>query len=218
MTEFDKARQRMVRRQLARRGISDPRVLDAMGRVPREEFVGSELRHLAYEDSALPIEQSQTISQPYIVALMAEALELRPDDRVLEIGTGSGYAAAVLSELCREVHTVERHGHLALRARERLERLGRHNVTVHVGDGSIGLPDHAPFDAISVAASGPRVPVALRDQLAPGGRLVVPIGPSTSVQTLVRVRREDGGFRQEHLADVRFVPLVGSQGWNTDDE
>jgi protein-L-isoaspartate(D-aspartate) O-methyltransferase len=214
MTQFEKERARMVRRQLARRGIRDQRVLDAMSTVPREQFVRPDLQQLAYQDSALPISRGQTISQPYIVALMAEALELRPEDRVLEIGTGSGYAAAVLSRLAREVHTMERLEALANGARECLDRLGYCNVTVHVGDGSLGLPEHAPYDAITVAAGGPTVPEPLQRQLAERGRLVVPVGPAASLQTLVRVRRTSRGFEKEHLADVRFVPLVGKAGWN----
>jgi protein-L-isoaspartate(D-aspartate) O-methyltransferase len=214
MTQFEMERARMVRRQLARRGIRDHRVLDAMSSVPREQFVRPDLQRLAYQDSALPISSGQTISQPYIVALMAEALELRPEDRVLEIGTGSGYAAAVLSRLAREVHTVERLATLADSARECLDRLCYGNVTVHVGDGSLGLPEHAPYDAITVAAGGPSVPEPLQRQLADGGRLVVPVGPAASLQTLVRVRRTRRGFEEERLADVRFVPLVGKAGWN----
>jgi protein-L-isoaspartate(D-aspartate) O-methyltransferase len=210
VTEFARERERMVTRQLAARGIRDERVLAAMREVPREEFVSPVYAGSAYDDGPLPIECGQTISQPYIVALMAEALQLRPQDRVLEVGTGSGYAAAVLSRLTREVYTVERHGKLADSARERLARLGYANVRVLHGDGLRGWPEHAPFDAISVAAGGRDVPPALAEQLAPDGRLVIPVGPDDGLQQLVRVRRRanGSGLDREDLADVRFVPLL----------
>jgi protein-L-isoaspartate(D-aspartate) O-methyltransferase len=214
MVDFATLRHEMVRFQLIARGIHDRRVLEAMGTVPREAFVPKRLAELAYEDSPLPIEEGQTISQPYIVAAMAEALELRPEDCVLEIGAGSGYAAAVLGRLAREVWTVERHAALAASARERLERLGDGNVHIVEGDGSLGWPERAPYDAIVVAAGGPDVPPALLAQLAPGGRLVVPVGADPREQELVRVRkREDGSTERENLGAVRFVPLVGAQGW-----
>jgi protein-L-isoaspartate(D-aspartate) O-methyltransferase len=183
--------------------------------VPRETFVPERLAEFAYDDTPLPIAEQQTISQPYVVALMAEALELGPGDRVLEIGAGSGYAAAVLSRIAREVWTVERHASLAREARERMGRLGYGNVQVVHGDGTLGWPERAPYDAIVVAAGGPEVPPALLDQLAPGGRLVIPIGPDPRTQSLVRVRRRpDGGHVREELGGVRFVPLIGAQGWN----
>ncbi len=211
---FETRRQEMVEHQIARRGVRDRRVLDAMRTVPREVFVPESLAELAYDDTPLPIDEEQTISQPYVVALMAEALELSPADRVLEIGAGSGYAAAVLSRLAREVYSVERHAALAEAARARLERLGGANVHVLHGDGTLGWPEHAPYDAIVVAAGGPDVPPALLAQLAPGGRLVIPVGTEPRLQKLVRVRRGlDGGDRHEDLGDVRFVPLVGVQGW-----
>lgn len=212
--DFQALRNHMVDRQIAVRGVRDPRVLEAMRTVPREAFVPEHLAEFAYDDSPLPIAEEQTISQPYVVALMAEALEIRPEDKVLEIGAGSGYAAAVLSRLGREVYAVERHESLAREAEERLARLGYSNVHVHHGDGTLGWPEHAPYDAIVVAAGGPDVPPALLDQLAEGGRLVIPIGPDPRNQDLVRVRRlAEGGTTREVLGPVRFVPLIGAQGW-----
>lgn len=214
---FDEAhrRDRMVERQLVARGITDPRVLDAMRRVPREAFVANDLRRDAYADSALPIEAGQTISQPYIVALMTEAAQVGAADRVLEVGAGSGYAAAVLSLLAARVFAIERHPDLADAARVRLQRLGFHNVELRCADGSAGWPEAAPFDAILVAAGGPAVPQALRDQLANGGRLVMPVGRSVHVQRLVKVTRIGGNaaFREEDLGGVSFVPLIGVHGW-----
>jgi protein-L-isoaspartate(D-aspartate) O-methyltransferase len=215
--DFKTLRDEMVSRQIAARGVRDERVLEAMGTVPREAFVPERLAELAYNDNPLPIGEEQTISQPYVVALMAEALELRPEDRVLEIGAGSGYAAAVLSRLAREIFTVERHESLAREARERMARLGYSNVQVHQGDGTLGWPERAPYDAIVVAAGGPEVPQALLDQLAEGGRLVIPIGPDVRSQNLVRVRRKDGHSLREDLGPVRFVPLIGAQGWREED-
>jgi protein-L-isoaspartate(D-aspartate) O-methyltransferase len=212
--DFGALRQAMVERQIAARGVRDRRVLEALGTVPREAFVPERLAEFAYDDTPLPIGQEQTISQPYVVALMAEALELNAGDRVLEIGAGSGYAAAVLARTAREVWTVERHEPLAREARERMARLGYANVHVIHGDGTLGWPEHAPYDAIVVAAGGPEVPQALLDQLAPGGRLVIPIGPDLRTQSLVRVRRRpDGTDAREDLGGVRFVPLIGAQGW-----
>ena len=176
MQDFRARRNDMIRTQIAGRGVRDPRVLAALVAVPRERFVADELAEFAYEDAPLPIEEGQTISQPYIVALMVAALELRGDERVLEIGTGSGYAAAVLAHLAREVYTVERHEALAEIARRRLAELGCANVHVRHGDGTLGWPEHAPYDAIVVAAGGPDVPATLREQLAIGGRLVMPVG------------------------------------------
>jgi protein-L-isoaspartate(D-aspartate) O-methyltransferase len=197
--------------------VRDPRVLEALSRVPRERFVPEKSRAEAYEDHPVPIGHGQTISQPYIVAVTVEALELRGGERVLEIGTGSGYAAAILSHLAREVYTVERIEPLASTARERFERLGYANVHVMCGDGSLGWPEHAPYDAIAVAAGGPKLPQALLMQLAIGGRLVMPIGPEETSQILVRVTRKGATeFHQEDLADVRFVPLIGAEGWGED--
>ena len=212
--DFETLRKEMVDRQIAARDVRDERVLEALRTVPREAFVPERLAEFAYDDTPLPIGEEQTISQPFVVALMAEALEIRPGDKVLEIGAGSGYAAAVLSRLAREVWTIERHPSLAREARERMERLGYRNVHVLHGDGTLGWPEHAPYDAIVVAAGGPEVPPALLDQLALGGRLVIPIGPDLRTQNLVRVRRRaDGTLVRENLGGVRFVPLIGAQGW-----
>ena len=204
----------MVRQQIAARGVRDERVLDAMAEVPREEFVPDELREHAYDDTPLPIGHEQTISQPFIVASMIESLELGPRDRVLEIGAGSGYAAAVISRIAAEVVAIERHAALADEAAARLARLGYDNAVVEHGDGTLGWPEGAPFDAIVAAASGPDVPPALLEQLAVGGRLVIPVGDSPRHQRLVRlVRRADDEYEREELYPVRFVPLVGRQGW-----
>ena len=208
------ARARMVVEQIAGRGIDDPAVLRAMRLVPRERFVPRASRPYAYDDGPLPIPANQTISQPYVVAAMIAALALRPSDRVLEIGAGSGYAAAVLSRIAAEVYTVERHAELADYARERLAALGYDNVRLRQGDGTRGWPEHAPYDAIIVAAGGPAVPASLKAQLAAGGRLVMPVGRSRQQQHLVLVtRRPDGGYNEERLAPVAFVPLIGEEGW-----
>lgn len=218
MLDFNSRRQEMVDTQIARRGVRDRRVLNALRTVPRERFVPERLAEFAYEDTPLPIAEEQTISQPFVVALMAEALELAPGDKVLEIGAGSGYAAAVLGQLAREVWAVERHESLAREAAERLAALGSENVHVVHGDGTLGLPEHAPYDGIVVAAGGPDVPPALLDQLAPGGRLVIPVGPDPRTQSLLRVRRTEQGFVREDLGGVRFVPLIGEQGWGEEME
>lgn len=207
-------RAEMIRSGLVSRGISDERILDAFRSVAREEFVSPEQAAMAYQDRPLPIGLGQTISQPYVVALTAEALNLKGDERVLEIGSGTGYAAAILSKLAREVFTVERIELLADQARERLSRLGYHNVQVHCGDGTIGWPQHAPYNALAVAACAPSVPKALLAQLAPQGRLVIPVGQLPSEQVLMRIVREDGEvFREETLCPVKFVPLIGKQGF-----
>jgi protein-L-isoaspartate(D-aspartate) O-methyltransferase len=212
--DFQALRNQMVDHQIAGRGVRDPRVLEAMRTVPREAFVPERLAKFAYDDSPLPIGEEQTISQPYVVALMAEALEIRPEDKVLEIGAGSGYSAAILSRVAVEVYAVERHESLAREAEARLARLGYANVHVLHGDGTLGWSEHAPYDAIVVAAGGPEVPPALLDQLVEGGRLVIPIGPDPRNQDLVRVRRlAEGGTVREVLGSVRFVPLIGAQGW-----
>lgn len=204
----------MVRTQLRRRGVRDPRVLDAMGRVAREVFVSEDLRERAYDDCALPIAAGQTISQPYIVALMVEALALHPGDRALEVGAGSGYAAAVMSLLAREVYAIERHEELVDAARVRLAELGIGNVRLKRGDGTLGWPEHGPYDAIAVAAGGPRVGDALLSQLAEGGRLVAPVGEDRSSQELVRITKGAGGALEPvSLGTVQFVPLVGREGW-----
>lgn len=210
-------RRRMVRRQIAGRGIGDARVLAAMEKVPREAFLPDAMREFAYEDTPLPIEEGQTISQPYIVARMAEAAHLSPGDRVLEIGAGSGYAAAVLSELAQQVFTVERHPALADLARARLRQLGYHNVEVRTGDGTLGWPEEAPFDAIIATAGGPRVPDTLRRQVAVAGRIVMPVGPTRAAQTLVRLTRTGPEtWHEEPIEEVRFVPLIGQEGWDAE--
>jgi len=204
----------MIDYQLAARGLHDQSVLDAVNAVPREEFVPTDLVEFAYSDAPLPIAASQTISQPYIVALMSAALELKPGECVLEVGTGSGYAAAVLAEIATDVYSIERHKILADTARRRLEELGYRNIQVLYGDGTLGWPEHAPFDAIVVAAGGPDVPESLKEQLAIGGRLVIPVGSSLRTQKLLRVRRiSENEYQEEDLGDVRFVPLIGAAGW-----
>ncbi len=203
----------MVERQIRARGIRSPRVLQAMLRVPRESFVPPHLVMHAYDDTPLPIGEGQTVSQPYIVARMLEALDLADDDRVLEIGTGSGYSAALLARLAAEVYTIERSAPLARTAAERLARLGGAHVHVVHADGTLGWPAAAPFDGIVVTAGGPQVPDSLRRQLAPGGRLVMPVGGSQVVQTLLRITRTGAGFREEQLDRVCFVPLIGAEGW-----
>jgi len=208
----------MVEHQIAARGVRSEAVLDAMRKVPRESFLSDRMREFAYEDAPLPIEEDQTISQPYIVALMTEALALKGGETVLEIGTGSGYAAAVLAEIATEVYTVERIEQLAEKAASRLTDLGYRNVHVRHGDGTLGWPEHAPYDAIIVAAGGPEVPDTLKRQLKVGGRLVIPIGANPRAQELVRVTRSaNDNFDTEDLADVRFVPLVGKEGWSPDE-
>lgn len=217
MGKFEDLRQQMIDYQLAARGLRDEIVLNAIKTVPREEFVPAELVEFAYSDSPLPIAARQTISQPYIVALMTAALELKPGDRVLEVGTGSGYAAAVLAEIAGEVFTVERHKILAETARVRLAQLGYENLSVLHGDGTLGWPEHAPFDAIVVAAGGPEVPATLKQQLAIGGRLVIPVGQDLRSQKLLRVvRTGETEFREEDLGSVRFVPLIGAAGWENE--
>lgn len=209
----DVERFRMVADQLRRRDIVDALVLAAFARVPREEFVPDELRSQAYEDTPLPIGCGQTISQPYVVAMTVQALALQGHEHVLEVGTGSGYAAAILGVMVREVDTVERIGDLAAAAATRLARLDYANVHVHHGDGTLGWPPGAPYEAICVAANAPRPPRPLLVQLAVGGRLVLPFG-DVHHQRLVRITRQDEiSFEEEDLGDVRFVPLVGAEGW-----
>jgi protein-L-isoaspartate(D-aspartate) O-methyltransferase len=214
MTDFRADREAMVERQLRRRGISDESILNAFLEVPREAFVSAGLAHLAYGDHPLPIEAGQTISQPYIVALMIEAAAIGPADKVLEIGSGSGYAAAVISRIAARVIGIERQHELVEIARERLERLGFSNVSIVEGDGSKGCAEEAPFDAILAAASGSHVPQPLVDQLSDGGRIVMPIGQPGWVQELVKVtKRADGTVERQNLGGVRFVPLIGEEGW-----
>lgn len=211
--DYRAARERMVERQLRRRNIHDERVLEAMGAVPREAFVPEDVRVRAYDDGALPIGHRQTISQPWVVAAICQGLSLRGEERVLEIGTGSGYSAAVLARLAREVHGVERIPELAAGARAALASLGVENVEVIVADGSLGLPEAAPFDAIAVHAASPEAPHSLLAQLADGGRLVVPIA-TDSADMLTRFEREGDELRQETIGPCRFVPLIGAEGFD----
>src|SRR5256885_9288058 len=218
MPATNATQQEMVERQLMARGIRDEAVLHAMTEVPREAFVPHELVEFAYADTPLPIDESQTISQPYIVALMLESLELQSGDNVLDVGTGSGYAAAVASRIATQVYGIERHASLAHAAAERCRGLGYDNVHIRTGDGTRGSPENAPFDAIMVAAGGPKVPEALKQQLAIGGRLVIPIGATPRVQTLLRVRRTAvDRWEEEDLGAVAFVPLIGDAGWPVDE-
>jgi protein-L-isoaspartate(D-aspartate) O-methyltransferase len=210
---FAEQRERMVE-QIAARGVRNPAVLTAMRTVPRERFVPESLADRAYDDGPLPIGEGQTISQPYVVAAMTEALRLQPRDRVLEIGTGSGYAAAVLASIVAEVYTVERVASLAEAACRRLADLGYATVHVRLGDGTLGWAEHAPYDAIVVTAGGPDVPQSLLRQLAPDGRLVMPVGPGPRSQRLVRVvRTADDRYERDDFEDVAFVPLIGAEGW-----
>ena len=211
--DLNNERNVMVRAQLVQRGITDSRVLDAMATVPRHLFVPPAARAQAYGDRALPISEGQTISQPYIVALMAQALSLRPGDRVLEVGAGSGYAAAVLSRLAGEIYTIERWPALAETAERCLHDLGYMNVHVFHGDGTAGLPAYAPFDAIVVSAAAPWVPRPLREQLGEGGRLVIPVGGRND-QILLRLTCTDRRTQTERLGEVRFVPLIGQHAWD----
>lgn len=216
---FELQREHLVEKELRILGIRDEAVLRAMRVVPREAFVSEEMQEFAYRNAPLPIGSGQTISQPLIVAHMAEALELSPRDRVLEIGAGSGYAAAVLSRIAKEVFTIERHRELAESARERLKRLGYENVQVRCGDGTRGWPEAAPFDAIVVAAGGPAIPPALLEQLRIGGRLVIPLGEDLHSQQLIRaIRRGDDDFEYDELGAVRFVPLIGEAGWPAEEQ
>jgi len=203
----------MVETQIAARGVKDERVLEAMRKVPRHMFVDEALREQAYNDHPLPIAEKQTISQPYVVGLMTESLALTGSEKVLEIGTGSGYQSAVLAELADRVFSIERYPDLAHRANSVLQKLGYKNVIIRVGDGSLGWPDDAPFDGVVVTAGTPKIPQPLVDQLAMGGRLVVPVGDRFG-QDLVVVRRLADGIRKTSLGGVRFVDLVGKWGWN----
>jgi protein-L-isoaspartate(D-aspartate) O-methyltransferase len=207
--DYDDRRRRMVERQIAARGVRSPKVLAAMSRVRREGYVPSYLGEFAYEDTPLPIEEEQTISQPYIVGFMIDALDLKGGERVLEIGTGSGYAAAVLAEIAGEVYTIERHERLARQATERLRRDGYVNVHVRHGDGTLGWPEEAPFDAIMVTAAPPCIPSALAEQLKSGGRMVIPVGLRNETQMLYRcVKKADGTLSKEAKLPVAFVPMV----------
>jgi len=216
MSDYSGQRDRMVRRQIAGRGVRSQKVLDAMRKVPRERFLPEGQAVWAYDDGPLPIGDGQTISQPYIVAYMTEALALEGGETVLEIGTGSGYAAAVLAEIAAEVYTIERIEGLAAMASSVLNDLGYNNVHVRQGDGTLGWPEHAPFDGIVVTAGGPDVPDTLKHQLKIGGRLVIPVGHTTRYQELIRVTRiGEAEFKTEDLVPVRFVPLIGEEGWES---
>jgi protein-L-isoaspartate(D-aspartate) O-methyltransferase len=217
MTDFAREREAMIERQLKHRGITEPMILDAFREVPREAFIAGNNVHLAYGDHPLPIEAGQTISQPYIVALMIQAAGIGLRDKVLEVGAGSGYAAAVISRIAGKVIGIERQHELVEVARERLQRLGYDNVEIVEGDGTRGWRDGAPYDAILAAASGSHVPRPLVEQLAPGGRIVMPVGDPGWVQQLVKVtKNDDGTLVQQDLGGVRFVPLIGEEGWKDD--
>jgi protein-L-isoaspartate(D-aspartate) O-methyltransferase len=210
--DFTWARERMLQEQIIGRGIKSSRVIQALRKIPRHLFVDPGLANRAYDDSALPIGQKQTLSQPYMVARMTEALELTGEEKVLEIGTGSGYQTALLAELCFNVFSVEKIRALSRKARELLDRLEYQNIALHVGDGTVGWSEHAPYDGVVVTAAAPELPKPLLDQLSLGGRLVIPIGEEKS-QVLVRVRRTESGFEDEQLGECRFVKLWGKYGW-----
>jgi len=214
MADFARARAHMVETQVAGRGVRDQRLLDAMRQIPREAFVPKGYEEVAFEDGPLAIGQGQTISQPYVVALMIEAAGAKPGDVALEVGAGSGYAAAVLARIVSRVFAMERHRSLAETARRRLKHLGCDNIELRCGDGTRGWPEAAPFDVILVSAAAPQVPEALKDQLAPGGRLVIPAGRDESHQRLLRItRRSAEDYQTTDLGAVSFVPLIGEQGW-----
>lgn len=214
MEDYAAARKKMVEKQLIARGLRDPQVLAAMGEVPRHSFVSESLKHEAYDDNPLPIGQGQTISQPYMVAIMTELLALKGHERVLEIGTGSGYQAAILTRLCQWVYTIEVLEPLSQKARTSIAKCGYENISFKVGDGSLGWPEEAPFDGIIVTAGAPDIPVTLVDQLIMGGRLVIPVGDRFS-QTLKRVTKTPTGTKIERHTGCRFVDLVGKYGWRT---
>jgi len=214
MTDFAALRERMIERHIEGRGLDNPALIAAFRAVPREAFVSGDYAEGAYADSPLPIESGQTISQPYIVALTIDAAEIGPGDKVLEIGAGSGYAAAVIGQIARQVIAVERHHELVRIADERMRRMGYDNVVIVEGDGTLGCPEEAPFDAIVAAASGSHVPQVLLDQLKPGGRIVMPLGDPGAIQRLIKVtKHQDGTLEQANLGAVRFVPLVGTHGF-----
>jgi protein-L-isoaspartate(D-aspartate) O-methyltransferase len=213
--KFKRLREKMVTTQIEARGIHDYRVLEAMRKVPRHLFVSEALQDQAYGDFPLPIGEGQTISQPYIVAEMTQALELTSDDRVLEIGTGSGYQTAILAEVAFRVYTIERVRELFVRARKLLDQLGYHNVIVKCSDGTLGWPSESPFEAIIVTAGAPEVPDKLLQQLTIGGRMVIPVGNRFS-QTLLKIRRDEGGLRTTDLGGCRFVKLIGEHGWKAE--
>ena len=211
--DLRRAREEMVENQIKDRGVTDERVLEALRKVPRHEFIQENHQSEAYDDHPLPIGNGQTISQPYIVALMTEQLELKGGEKVLEIGTGSGYQAAILAELAKEVHSVERVPELAEKARENLSRVGVKNVSVHVGDGTLGWLEDAPYDAIIITAGTPTMPEGLADQLAEGGRLVAPVGSRWRQMLELWIKRE-GQIQKREVLPVVFVPLIGEKGWD----
>lgn len=211
--DYELQLERMIAEQIARRGLSEPRLLVAMRAVPRHLFVPQEYRHAAYEDGPLPIGYGQTISQPYIVALMTDLLQLQGDERVLDVGTGSGYQAAILGMLVREVHTIEYVPELATSAGKLLKELGMNNVHLHIGDGSLGWPESAPYAGILVAAAAPQAPRALLEQLMDGGRLVLPVG-GRGLQQLEVWKRKGDKYETDSVLSVAFVPLRGEQGWD----
>ncbi|CAN7630115.1 protein-L-isoaspartate(D-aspartate) O-methyltransferase [Bosea sp. LjRoot237] len=218
-SDFTRARQRMVEQQLAGRGIRDRKVLDAMRLVPRETFIAAQLAPFAYQDGPIPIGEGQTLSQPYVVALMLEAGAIAAQDKVLEIGAGSGYVVALLSRMACKVFAIERHAILAAQATKRLQQLGYDNAEILCADGTEGLPAEAPFDAIIVSAGSPDVPEALKQQLTLGGRLVIPVGLNGYGQMLTKLTRQaEGAFASERLAPVSFVPLIGRHGWAAGNE
>ena len=209
MLDYSQARQQMVKHQIEARGVRSQGVLDAMQKVPREQFLPQNLREFAYDDNPLPISAQQTISQPYIVALSSDLIDPQPNHVVLDVGTGSGYQAAILGEIVKQVVSIEIVEALATTARRQLGALGYRNIEVHVGDGYLGWPERAPFDAIVVAAAAPHIPRALVDQLRPGGKMVIPVGANDAIQYLVLVtKRADGGIDERRVLPVRFVPLV----------
>lgn len=212
--DFLAARKRMVEKQIAQRGITSPRILEAFLDTPRHLFIPDNQQLYAYQDGPLPIGKGQTISQPYIVAYMTHHLKLTGTERVLEIGTGSGYQAAILGKLAAEVHTIERHQSLGRSATHLLTELGFDNIIVHLGDGTNGLPEYAPFDAIMVTAAAPEVPLPLLDQLGEGGRLIMPVGARLG-QVLNLFHKHENQIKREHLAPVAFVPLIGDHGWDS---
>jgi protein-L-isoaspartate(D-aspartate) O-methyltransferase len=216
MMDYSKARLKMVEEQIIARGIKDPKVIKAMKKVPRHLFVEEALQAQAYSDHPLPIGEKQTISQPYMVALMSEALELKGREKVLEIGGGSGYQTAILAELTLKVYSIERIRSLVIRSRKLLYEIGYLNVEIKIGDGTSGWVEESPFEAIIVTAGAPHIPQPLLDQLAMGGRLVIPVGDAY-VQTLLRLTKTEGGIKKEDLGGCRFVKLIGNHGWQAED-
>lgn len=211
---FEELRKNMVEKQLINRGIEDKNVIEAFSKVPREEFVDDKYKRSAYDDGPLPIGSGQTISQPYIVALMIDSLNLNADDKVLEIGTGSGYAAAVLAKIVNQVYTIEKIDNLAEKAKERFKKLNYTNISVKVGDGTLGWTENAPYDGIVVSAAAPHVPEALINQLAESGEIIIPVGEEGGVQRLKLIKKaKDGTVTEDNLDYVRFVPLLGENGY-----